>query len=486
MISLDFSTYRFYENLAKMNLTNWRIQALFNLDLFEKASFPVRVKNNMELRMLIDTMQENRFESFMNELDGLTEDELEEFLHALKESYYFQVNMFPHQKPIISYDTVLHALVIKNRLEQLKPEYKTLLEIGPGCGYFSFYLKHRECLKNYTAIEACESFYLLQNQVNQFCFGSQFEQKVPIPIEYVEPKINKTFGINDETLIELDKNNFISNKEEKRAFHLPWWKLGSLYESKNVFDIIMSNSNLLEFSSGALTYYLDLIQNKLDKEGFFFVNGPGHHTSATQREELGQLLFQADFAPIAIVSEVENLYDLKVIEKEIMDEDEVVFSPFTMQVKKFLYEEKDKLLKDKSVVIIDDYITHHDDFKEYKFISTSMLKQHKISSKKVIIGTRSQNIYDTFETFFIERGFNILNLNDIVIQAKSFCMWTGIFINKKHELFEKYHKRELFRRPSFFADEFEFKQLFEGDITQKRKKYSKIEIKQLLQKKLDK
>ena len=70
---IDPATYRASELLAKSMSPHWRIAQTHNLDHFERAGFPVRISSVREIGPIVDSMQENRFDSYMRELDGLTD-----------------------------------------------------------------------------------------------------------------------------------------------------------------------------------------------------------------------------------------------------------------------------------------------------------------------------------------------------------------------------------------------------------------------------
>src|SRR5690349_19375336 len=97
---LDQVQYRLAENVAKQQLPTWRIAQRHTLEVFEKAGFPVRVNSLADLRPLIDTMQENRFDSYMRELGGLTPARHSLLMNALRGISIFQLKYFNTQELI--------------------------------------------------------------------------------------------------------------------------------------------------------------------------------------------------------------------------------------------------------------------------------------------------------------------------------------------------------------------------------------------------
>ncbi|HDX8147056.1 TPA: hypothetical protein RQJ23_001527, partial [Campylobacter fetus] len=94
---LDIGYYREQENAAKTNCPNWMIYETNNLDVFEKTGFPVRINNFQQTYMMMDSMNDSLFDEYMQEFGGFNEDELNEFLHALKSHIDYQRNAYPQK-----------------------------------------------------------------------------------------------------------------------------------------------------------------------------------------------------------------------------------------------------------------------------------------------------------------------------------------------------------------------------------------------------
>lgn len=293
---LDINYYRFAEEKAKNSLPSWLISKRYNLEIFEKEGFPVRLNNNQQLKQIFNTMQEDRFNIYMNELGGLSKDDLKIFINALKKSIEFQILFFPKSKTILPLDTLMAFFTIYKKIYSLNKDVTSILEIGPGSGFSPFFFDMFSSLKNYTYTDACESFYMLQNHINHFLFKENFFQHT------IEDEQNDIYVLDEISSysnggIEKDlytkrklKNSFKSNS-------YPWWKLNHLVEDQGTFDIVTSNANLLEFSEGALNDYLSIIQKKLSENGLFFVHCPGYNLIRTF-EYLVNKLIQFKFAII--------------------------------------------------------------------------------------------------------------------------------------------------------------------------------------------
>jgi hypothetical protein len=174
---LDPYTYRRNERLAREQLPTWRTAAAHSLGHFEKIGFPVRIESIAEVGQLLDTMQEGRWDAYMAELGGLTDTEHELFVAVCCDALLFQMTYLPARVPVVPLTTLLSAFVLYRKCVGFDTDFRSVLEIGPGCGYLSFFLKGHGPLRNYSQIEACESFYILQNLVNVHCFGHRFDER---------------------------------------------------------------------------------------------------------------------------------------------------------------------------------------------------------------------------------------------------------------------------------------------------------------------
>jgi hypothetical protein len=294
---LDPQTYRASELLAKSMIPHWRIAQTHNLDHFERAGFPVRISSIRELGPIIDTMQERRFAKYVSELGGLSDTEYEITLAACCDAVLFQMTYLPHREPVLPISTLLSALALYKKLCGVNESFKSVLEIGPGCGYLSFFLKHHRALENYSQIEACESFYLLQNLVNLYCFGHHCDDRA-LPHE-------NTPGID--VFAQEGPATEPSSKVRPKglspcSYHYPWWRIGELLSQDRRFDLVTSNANLLEFNPAALDDYLALLQRVLSPEGAFVVQCTGFPAHGSDEQLLAKMHAKG-FAPLFFVQQ---------------------------------------------------------------------------------------------------------------------------------------------------------------------------------------
>ncbi|MDD4951390.1 MAG: hypothetical protein PHV85_02455 [Desulfovibrionaceae bacterium] len=287
---LDTIAYRQFETLAKAALPNWQIAQRHNLDHFEKTGFPVRISSLGETRQLIDTMQEDGFEKYRDDLGGLGPKDLELLVGACADLVGFQLIHYPDQTPIVPLDTAMAMLCAWKRIRALKPSFRTLLEVGPGCGYLGLFAAGHGPLTNYSSVESCESFYLLQHYINIFAFGPGFRQM-----------IYPQFRSSHFTAQERGASKIAAPAAAgRRAFHYPWWRLRALYEAEVEFDLVVCNANLLEFNPEALRDYLELFKAKLSPEGMIFVQSFGYESEEKNKAYLFDLLHEHGLAPLFI------------------------------------------------------------------------------------------------------------------------------------------------------------------------------------------
>jgi hypothetical protein len=257
--------YQLSESLAKANLPSWRLSQVHNPSHFKKVEFPVQVDKLWELGQLLDTMQENRFSAYMAEMGGLTDQEFNLLLTACYQVIALQVN-YLNKIPIIPLSTLISSLSLYRNLLSLNPELQSILEIGPGCGYLSYFLRNHHNLQDYSQTESSQSFYLLQSLINDQCFTYKHVEYANIVNES-----NIFFKAMPEC---TEYSPVLNNIIKPKCFHYPWWKLGSIIEKK--YQIVTSNANLLEFSSYAFSDYIDIIECVLEPEGLFIAKCLGY------------------------------------------------------------------------------------------------------------------------------------------------------------------------------------------------------------------
>lgn len=285
---IEIQDYRSSERLARSVISSWWLAESHQVDVFARIGFPVRIESVHEVGQLLDAMQEKRYERFLNELGGLSETDIQLLKQALLRSVLFQRACLPRRKPILPISTMTSALLLYRKILGFKPDIATILEVGPGCGYLSFFLARHAPLTDYSQAEACESFYILQSMINSYLFGHRHRDfAVPAGAEDMAMHIRE----------DIDRPMYLDDHElpARVCFHYPWWMLRALGEKR--FDLVTSNANLSEFSRPALRDYLTIFSQVLEEDGILLAQCTG----AAVREPLGDLfdtLHEFRLAPV--------------------------------------------------------------------------------------------------------------------------------------------------------------------------------------------
>jgi len=424
---LDIEFYRMIEKVAKSKLSNPFIIYKHDTKYWESYGHPVRLDNLQQLRLVFDTNQQNRFDRYMDELNGFSENDLLLFVKVLKELIRFQENTFPEKDAILPFDTLIAFFTIYKKILILKPNLKTILEIGAGSGYLSFFLKDVTNLTNYSQIEVSESYYLLQNYINQFVFKNQFEQTLNDSDVLVSPYSPEwpedVYGgvrIEGEYIKKRDST-------QKVCHQYPWWEIGDIVNNNEKFDIITSNANLGELKKEALFDYLSLVNEKLENDGFFFVHCFGQQSYSTF-EEIMDVLYKFKLAPLFISN---HIFDKSKNRKRLTALNGVFISQYNEMFPKY-YQKSN----------------YHKGFiSDFNFLQENNNEKKKIYSKNQIakmvngeIDTKNDANYIDIKKQINIKDVNLMDLNDKnkINKYKKIAIWgiTG-------ERFETYVKPKL-------------------------------------------
>jgi len=294
---IEIQDYRASERLARSVMPSWWLGKTHHVDIFAQIGFPVRIESIHEVGQLIDTMQENRYARFLTEIGGFSEDEVRMLVRALVQSVLFQRARLPLRKPLVPISTMTSMLVLYKKIAAVKPSIGSILEVGPGCGYLSYFLASNPLLADYSQVEACESFYILQSMTNAYLFGHRF----------YDFAIGATPG--DRTLHvrkDVEPPMLIDEPElpPRNCHHYPWWTLATLLDRK--FDVVTSNANLSEFSREALRDYLTIFARAMKDDAVFVVQCTGFPGNSTL-DQLFDAFHEFRLAPILCALAQENV-----------------------------------------------------------------------------------------------------------------------------------------------------------------------------------
>jgi hypothetical protein len=282
--------YRQAESAARARVHNWRMAEAQTVDTFIRVGFPVRIDHPHEVGQLVDTMQEGRFESYMKEFNGINEVDRELLVRALVSSIQFQASQLPIRTPVAPISTMMSALGLYRKIRGFNPEVGNVLEVGPGCGYLSFFLRQHAALNCYAQVEACESFYFFQAMVNRHLWGGHFLEDLQ------RPESRNVFSTMQQDIdhgVSIDRTLL----GQTRCRHYPWWSLDRVIEECTNYSIVTSNANLNEMTRQALRDYLAVFHKVLAPDGIFLVQCTGSTGNGTDNE-LFDILTESGWAPV--------------------------------------------------------------------------------------------------------------------------------------------------------------------------------------------
>lgn len=286
---LEIAEYRASERHARSVMASWLTGETHQVDHFARSGFPVRIESLHEVGQLLDTMQEGRFALFQNEMRGLTTDDHDRLCDALATAVRFQMAHLPKRRPIVPISTMISSLALFRKITGFKPDVGSVLEVGPGCGYLSYFLAGLPSLRDYSQVEACESFYLLQSLLNGFLFRDGFCELA------IAGAVDLTLNLRRD--VEAPVMLADAELPGQRCFHFPWWTLGALHDGSRRYDVVTSNANLNEFTRNALNDYLSIFKRVLKPDGLFIVQCTGFPAHGST-EDLFGVLHEAGFAPL--------------------------------------------------------------------------------------------------------------------------------------------------------------------------------------------
>lgn len=298
---IDAPAYRANETNAKRAIADWRLSNINDPYIFQNQGFPVRTDSFLDLAQILDTMQEGRFDYYMKELGGFTEEDADFFVNVCLDYIDFYRSFFQRERIVVPLSTLISHYVIYKKLLGYNPRFARLLEIGPGCGYLSFFLRNHDPLSDYSQIESTESFYLLQSHINSHVFGSRFGE-YGLSRRALEdhgaylPKLkwHNPFHYEEQKVIHVASPTICN--------HYPWWRIGEV--SARRYDIVTSNANLNEFSREALFQYLSLIREVLVDDGVIIAQCLGG--GPPSYDTIFANMKSAGFVPAALV-QIDNV-----------------------------------------------------------------------------------------------------------------------------------------------------------------------------------
>ena len=280
---MDIATYNQMERLGQSRLSAWRHQQIFSPIAFDQVGFPARIDHIGQVRGLLSGMHDWRRIPFtISELDGLREEDLGRIGKAVATYLKWFRSCFPDEVVPVPLGDILAYYLAYLKLSGLDRRSR-VLEIGPGYGHLALFLYGDEAVQKYDMIEITQSLYVIQASLCAFCYGEGFRNAAlsddaPARVGSLGDSSSATGGYRPYSL------------SMPRSFNCtlyPWWELDQPLSGE--YDVIVSNSNIVEMSRGAFHYYLENWKNVLTDSGYVLIQDIGHSVHRSGDEAMKAL-----------------------------------------------------------------------------------------------------------------------------------------------------------------------------------------------------
>src|SRR6266852_9063075 len=98
---LDANAYRANETNAKRAIADWRLSNINDPYIFQNQGFPVRADSFLDLAQILDTMQEDRFDYYLKELGGFTDEDANLFIGICLDYIDFYHSVFQRERVVL-------------------------------------------------------------------------------------------------------------------------------------------------------------------------------------------------------------------------------------------------------------------------------------------------------------------------------------------------------------------------------------------------
>jgi len=215
------AAYDLAEREALTQLSNRAITA-FGAVTFASVGYPFRVHDQRELWRYIDVMQEGRFESNLQLLKSVTDEEVRLAAWLADGTFEYSSTMF--QRPFTGRHCITRTLIQLRGIERAGKECsgKRVLELGPGSGFLSLLMAKSGYAVD--TVEVAQAFALHQSLF--------FQHFLP----------------NSSHVLHLTDNRPPESPPSEGWIHqIPWWTYAKSSDLPYAYDIITANHALAEF-----------------------------------------------------------------------------------------------------------------------------------------------------------------------------------------------------------------------------------------------
>lgn len=297
------------ERYNKNELEQGRSVSYFIREMFKPITFistavPCHINDESELTTMVDMWIHEPEDITNNLLSGLKEEEFDMLKNIATNVWDSTSDMIYQAAPKVG---LLRQIYQRRLINDLFPEAKKILEMGPGSGYLSLMLALDK--KKVYAMDVTQNLYLWQN----FLFS------------------------NYNLLNELALDDI--NDDNNKITHIPWWKFIHADKIFNKLDLITVNHALCEMSNNSVRHLLTVAKNSGHPK--FFMESYGSYSSSHKRSDISPLFREFGY------KETYNKNDIHIFE---YDNSEVTFKksnilklilfiPFIRHLIRFIYKE---------------------------------------------------------------------------------------------------------------------------------------------------
>lgn len=273
MTQLTIDQYNAFEAQARQHVPNLA-QMAFAPQTFLELNNPAFIGQERDLLRFVDNMHELSGHEYFAPTTLVSQDEaalLEKLCDHTAELTERTLGrrMRPWTAPASAIEMVRLVTACAERLGKTQA---TVLEIGPGSGYFGALMRlagHR-----HIAMDNTQAFYLWQNRLWSSLAGEGGF------LELADPSLP------------------LADDPSKTMVHIPWWRFCDLHKGNGFkVDFVVCDHALNEISTLALRYILSQVRGMLAPDGMILCCHLGH---SQKRDDMGLFreLDKAGFEPL--------------------------------------------------------------------------------------------------------------------------------------------------------------------------------------------
>lgn len=290
---MDIATYDREEAAASARLDAWQTRQVFGPGHFEHVGFHTRIGHLGELRGLLAGLHPiNRVQWYMEELQGLDQEEIDILLRAMMRFVAWYRGIFPDTSMRIPMAEFVSQFAAYSKLRGL-PSRRRVLEIGSGFGLTATFEAADPAIEQATFLEVTQSLYIAQASLFGSLYGDGFRNHA-MP-EAADIAVGGLPGGGAE-------ERAVQTIELPRAYRCelyPWWRVDDPLRQQ--YDVIASHANLAEMHEKALAYYVGAWRQALAPGGCILIQDTGHAV-LTKNSTVFEAIGRAGFRVLAKVA----------------------------------------------------------------------------------------------------------------------------------------------------------------------------------------